>query len=188
MAIAGCGQRLALQPQTFLTGGDGVTAAGFVQDPGITLNTWDAGSWTYFTPSASSDGFSLVNGIDASRFLFNKKSIDIVYNFLFNTLSTFNGNEFKLPLPVGAGIPQMGTIGMFADDVGIGMWDLYDASSALYYAGSAYLAAQPTTQPIRFRTSGFSQGGTAAQTIRQGTPITLSTGDVFSAWVRLELA
>jgi hypothetical protein len=186
MAVAGCGERLSLKTQHFISAGPGISINGHIQDPGIKLDAWAAASWEYFTPSAAADGFSLVNGVDASRFLYDGKNLDIVYTFLFSTLSTFNGNEFKLPLPGGVPAPQMGTIGMFADDVIMGMWDLYDNSSGLYYAGSCYPAAQPTTQPFRFRTSGFSQGGTSAQTVRQGTPITLGFGDVFSAWIRVE--
>lgn len=187
MAVAGCGQRLSLQNQDFLEAGSGVSLNGHIQDPGIRISFWDAAAWENFTPSNGAVGFSLVNGADRSRFLYNGKNLDIFYCFLFSTLSTYTGGEIQLPLPGGTTPPQMGG-GIFADDVIFGTWDLYDASSGLYYSGSTWAAAQPTSVPFRFRTSGFSQGGTTAQTWRQGTPITLAAGDVFSACVRLELA
>lgn len=187
VSVAGCGQRLSLQNQDFLEAGDGISLNGHIQDPGIRISAWDAAAWVDFTPSAGAVGFNLVNGADQSRFLYNGKNIDINYTFLFSTLSTWTGGEISLPLPGGVPPPQMGG-GIFADDVIFGMWDLWDASANLYYSGSCWAAAQPTSTPFRFRTSGFSQGGTAAQTWRQGTPITMASGDVFSAWLRLELS
>lgn len=185
MAVAGCGHRLALQSQTFVVPGDGISINGHVQDPGIRISAWAAAAWEHFTPSNSAAGFSLVNGVDESRFLYDGKNVDITYTFLFKSLSTFTGGEIQLPLPGGVPAPEMGG-GIFADDAVFGMWDLWDSSAQLYYAGSAWFAAQPTSVPVRFRTSGFSQAGSTSQTWRQGAPITMGDGDVFSAWIRLE--
>ena len=83
MAVAGCGHRLALQNQDFLEAGDGISLNGHIQDPGIRVSAWAAAAWEDFTPSASADGFNLVNGADVSRFLYDGKNIDIHFCFLF---------------------------------------------------------------------------------------------------------
>jgi len=187
MANCGCGTQLDAVPTLLVNEGPGTRVDGYFQNPGITISARAGGAWRPFIPSTFS--FSLGDAELWCRYLLDGKTVDIVYNILFGSTSSWTANEFELAIPSGLTAPLYSTSDLYALHQFVGDWSAFDRTAGLWYEGRAFLGTPSgTSHHIRMRTGDDLGAAGTADSVRQGTPFTFATGDELSVNVRIELS
>lgn len=90
-----CSQAVSA-PTCALTAGAGIELTG--SNP-TTVTAISAKPWVAFVPATAN--FTLGNGVNASRYRINGKTIDILYVIKFGSTSTFSTTTWELGFPAG---------------------------------------------------------------------------------------
>lgn len=189
MPVCGCGSQTAGAFQDFISAGGGITLSGSFQNPPTLITDNSALGWVPFLPDLLQ--FTLGNGINKSRYLqndfpFSGGMMDVIYAFRFGSTSTWNANEFEMGLPSHlVNQPDYGASGILGLHQVFGQWTLFDSSANLYYKGRTFFGVAGGTHPVRMRWGDDAAGQNTS--LRQGTPITIATGDELVVTVHCEV-
>jgi len=162
-----------------------------IAGPGITINTVDdqhtvtatsALAWQAWTPATTN--FTLGNAVNASRYLINGKTVDLVFAVRFGTTSTWTATAWEI------GMPPACTPYLAPSTLGVGhvrgRASFKDITAVdQFFKGEVFVSS--TGLPLRLRFGDDAGGIGTSGNVRQGTPFTFANGDEIVFSTRLEI-
>jgi hypothetical protein len=148
----------------------------------VVISTQSAQAWTAYTPTLTN--FTLGNDINASRYMLNGKTLDVVVALRFGTTSTFTSTEWQISLP--AGVTPFFDVNLIYVGHSRGEASMKDASAGSpWFEGDVFLSN--TGGALRVRFGDDSAGIATTAGVKQGTPFTWTTSDELTLKARLEV-
>lgn len=173
-------QQAEVEPVCELDDGPGIIIDTGTNPP--TISTVSASVWTSYAPTLTN--FALGNGVDASRYLLNGKTLDVIAAFQFGTTSTFTATEWQISLPTG--VTPFFDANLIYVGHSRGMASMKDASAGSpWFEGDVFLSN--TGGPLRVRFGDDSGGIATTATVKQGVPFTWTTSDQLVLKARFEV-
>lgn len=144
-----------------------------------TVSSQSAQPWTAFLPTFTN--FTLGNGTNASRYLLNGKTLDVIYVLQLGTTSAFNANEMTMALPAGT-TAFITTLAAGHNRANASAFD--NSSASPWWEGETVLRGN---NQITARFEDDAGGAADAQTLRATIPFTWANLDKLCIQIRLEV-